>query len=151
MAYRLLVSIEVIEFIERLPVKTREALRSAIHSIARDPLGRSDALDRDAIGRRMQIAVTGDYALMYWVDEADQHVKVLDIHAADQTPPKAHGVCGSVVVGGAFDSCLSPRTEMVRGSSARECRRFRLPLMASCPTARINGSQAPLPLGPPGP
>ncbi len=46
MAYRLLVSIEVIEFIERLPVKTREALRSAIHSIARDPLGRSDALDR---------------------------------------------------------------------------------------------------------
>ena len=51
MAYRLLVSIEVIEFIERLPVKTREALRSAIHSIARDPLGRSDALDRDATGR----------------------------------------------------------------------------------------------------
>ena len=79
-----MISIEVIEFIERLPVKTREALRSAIHSIARDPLGRSDALDRDAIGRRMQIAVTGDYALMYWVDEADQHVKVLDIHAADR-------------------------------------------------------------------
>ena len=84
MAYRLLVSIEVIEFIERLPVKTREALRCAIHLIGRDPLGRSDALDRDAIGRRMQIAVTGDYALMYWVDEADQHVKVLDIHAADR-------------------------------------------------------------------
>jgi len=54
MAYRLLVSIEVIEFIERLPVKTREAIRSAIHSIGRDPLGRSDALDRDATGRRMQ-------------------------------------------------------------------------------------------------
>jgi len=84
MAYRLLVSIEVIEFIERLPVKTREAIRSAIHSIGRDLLGRSDALDRDATGRRMQIAVIGDYALMYWVDEADQHVKVLDIHAADR-------------------------------------------------------------------
>jgi hypothetical protein len=69
MAYRLLVSIEVVEFIERLPVKTREALRCAIHSIGRDPLGRSDALDRDAIGRRMQTAVIGDYALMYWVDE----------------------------------------------------------------------------------
>lgn len=84
MAYRLLVSIEVIDFIERLPVKTREAIRNAIHSIGRDPLGRSDALDRDATGRRMQIAVIGDYALMYWVDEADQHVKVLDIHAADR-------------------------------------------------------------------
>jgi len=84
MAYRLLVSIEVIEFIERLPAKTREALRRAMHAIGRDPLGRSDALDRDATGRRMQIAVVGDYALMYWVDEADQHVKVLDIHAADR-------------------------------------------------------------------
>ncbi len=51
MAYRLLISIEVIEFIERLPVKTREALRFAIHSIGRAPLGRFDALDRDAIGR----------------------------------------------------------------------------------------------------
>ena len=84
MAYRLLVSIDVTEFIERLLVKTREARRSAIGSIARDPLGRSDALDRDAIGRRMQTEVTGDYALMYWVDEADHHVKVLDIHAADR-------------------------------------------------------------------
>jgi len=83
MAYRLLISIEVIEFIERLPCKTREALRLAIRSIGRDPLGRSDALDRDATGRRIQIAVIGEYAVMHWVDEADQHVKVLDIHAAD--------------------------------------------------------------------
>jgi len=39
MAYRLLISIEVIEFIERLPCKTREALRLAIRSIGRDPVG----------------------------------------------------------------------------------------------------------------
>ncbi len=84
MPYRLLVSIEVIEFIERLPGKTREALRRAIHAIGRDPLGRSDALDYDAIGRRIQIAVVGEYALMYWVDEADQHIKILDIHASDR-------------------------------------------------------------------
>jgi mRNA-degrading endonuclease RelE of RelBE toxin-antitoxin system len=28
--------------------------------------------------------VIGDYAVMYCVDDADQHIKVLDIHAADQ-------------------------------------------------------------------
>jgi hypothetical protein len=66
MHYRLLVSIEVIEFIERLPGRTRGALRRAIHAIGRDPLGRSDALDYDAIGRRIQIAVVGDYALGLW-------------------------------------------------------------------------------------
>jgi mRNA-degrading endonuclease RelE of RelBE toxin-antitoxin system len=84
MRYRLLISIEVIEFIERLPGRTREALRRTIHGIGRDPLGRSDAVEYDAIGRRVQIAVVGDYALMYWVDEADQHIKILDIHAADR-------------------------------------------------------------------
>ena len=84
MHYRLLVSIEVIEFLERLPERMREALRQAIHAIGRDPLGRSDALDFDEIGRRMQIAVVGDYALMYWVDEADRHIKILDIHASDR-------------------------------------------------------------------
>ena len=47
-------------------------------------MGRSDALDRDAVGRRMQIAVIGDYALMYRMDETDHHVEVLDIHAADR-------------------------------------------------------------------
>jgi len=35
----------------------------------------------------MQITVTRDYALMHWVDEADPHVTVLDIHAADQSLP----------------------------------------------------------------
>lgn len=84
MQYRLLVSIEVIEFIERLPSKTREPLRRTIHRIGGDPLGRSDAVDHDATGRRMQIAILGDYALMYWVDEADRHVKILDIHSADR-------------------------------------------------------------------
>ncbi len=84
MQYRLLVSIEVIEFLERLPGKTREPLRRAIHGIGGNPSGWSDAIDHDAVGRRMQIAIVGEYALVYWVDEADQHVKILDIHAADR-------------------------------------------------------------------
>ena len=84
MDYRLLVSIDVVEFVERLPVKTRRALRGAIHAIGHDPLGRSDAEDHDAIGRLMHIAIVGEYALMYWIDHADRHIKILDIHASDR-------------------------------------------------------------------
>jgi mRNA-degrading endonuclease RelE of RelBE toxin-antitoxin system len=84
MPFRLLISIEVIEFLERLPHKTREPLRRAIHGIGFDPHRWSDAVDHDAVGHRMQIAIVGEYALVYWIDEADQHVKVLDIHAADR-------------------------------------------------------------------
>jgi len=84
MDYRLLISIDVVEFTERLPAKTQRALRHAVHAIGSDPLGRSDAEDRDEMGRTLHIAIVGDYALMYWIDEADRHVKILDIHAADR-------------------------------------------------------------------
>ena len=84
MDYRLLISIDVVGFSERVPAKTRRALRSAIHAIGRDPLGRSDAEDRDETGRLLHIAVVGDFALTYWIDDADRHVKILDIHAADR-------------------------------------------------------------------
>ena len=84
MDYRLLIAIEVIEFVERLPGRTRWAMRNAIKTIGRNPLGRSDAVDSDEIGRQIQIAVVGNYALMYWIDDADRHEKILDIHATDR-------------------------------------------------------------------
>jgi mRNA-degrading endonuclease RelE of RelBE toxin-antitoxin system len=84
MHYRLLISIEVVEFLERLPSKTRKALRNAIASIGGDPLAMADAADYDDTGRRLQISIIGDFALTYWIDDADRHVKILDVHAADR-------------------------------------------------------------------
>lgn len=89
MQCRLLISIEVIEFMERLPSRTRKVLRKGIAGIGRDPLGRSDAEDHDEIGRLPQVAIVGDYAPTNWVDNADRHSKSLgffrrmDVHAAD--------------------------------------------------------------------
>ena len=84
MAYRLLISIEVVEFIERLPLRTRRALRNVIAATGRVPLEMSDAEDYDGTGRLLQIAIVGDYALTDWVDDADRHVKIPDVHAADR-------------------------------------------------------------------
>jgi mRNA-degrading endonuclease RelE of RelBE toxin-antitoxin system len=84
MPYRLLISIEVIEFLERLPSRTQKVLRNGIARIGLDPLGRSDAEDHDEVGRILQIAIVNDYALTYWVDDADRQVKILDVHAADR-------------------------------------------------------------------
>ncbi|MFZ9936405.1 MAG: type II toxin-antitoxin system RelE family toxin [Luteolibacter sp.] len=84
MQYRLLISIEVVEFLERLPSKTRKALRNAIAAIGVEPIAMSDASDFDDIGRQLQIAIIGDFALTYWIDDADRHVKILDVHAADR-------------------------------------------------------------------
>jgi mRNA-degrading endonuclease RelE of RelBE toxin-antitoxin system len=84
MQYRLLISIEVVEFLERLPSKTRKSLRNAVAAIGGDPLSMADAADFDDTGRQLQIAIIGDFALTYWIDAADRHVKILDIHAADR-------------------------------------------------------------------
>lgn len=84
MDYKLLISVDVLEFVERLPRRVRLGLRAAISDIADDPLGVSDATDYDSSGRMLQILVVGDFALTYWIDDADQHVKILDIHSADR-------------------------------------------------------------------
>lgn len=49
-----------------------------------DPFGLSDATETDSKGRMVQISIVGDYALTYWIDDADQHLKVLDLHAIDR-------------------------------------------------------------------
>ena len=84
MKYRLMISIEVVEFIERLPLKSRKKLRNVIVAIGNDPLGESEAEDRDETGRRLEIAIGGEFALIYWIDDVDRQVKILDIHAADR-------------------------------------------------------------------
>ncbi len=84
MNYRLLIALEVIEYLESLPTRHRRRLRSAIESIHRNPRGSSDASETDATGRPVQIHIVDDFALVYWIDDADQHIKVLDLHAADR-------------------------------------------------------------------
>ena len=84
MDYRLLISIDVVEFVERLPARFRKAIRSSFTSIGSDPLGCSDATEYDDAGRLLHVTIIGEFALMYWIDDADRHVKILDIHAADR-------------------------------------------------------------------
>lgn len=82
--YMLLMAMDVLEFIERLPRKIRLELRVAILKIGENPLRTSDATEYDPSGRLIQILIVGDFALKYWIDDADIHVKILDIYSADR-------------------------------------------------------------------
>ncbi len=42
------------------------------------------SLSSDCLGRLVQIMIVGNYAITYWIDDADQHIKILDIHSADR-------------------------------------------------------------------
>ena len=85
MNFRLLIDYEVIEFIETLPRKDRLSLRSRFVAIKDFPGGYSDYTESDSTGRRVDIHICGKFAIKFWADHADQHVKILDVHFADRS------------------------------------------------------------------
>jgi hypothetical protein len=80
----LLVAYDVFEFIGRLPRAEQQAVRRRLVQIRDYPYQHSDYAETDDIGRRLEINICGRLALKYWIDTADHHVKILDIHPADR-------------------------------------------------------------------
>jgi hypothetical protein len=84
MKYRLLIDYEVIEFIETLSRKDQLLLRNRFSTIQDYPSQHSDYVEYDSEGRRVDIHICGKYAIKFWEDHADKHVKVLNVHLADR-------------------------------------------------------------------
>jgi hypothetical protein len=83
MKYRLLIDYEVIEFIEKLSRKDQQLLRNRLVAIQDYPSRYSDYVEHDSEGRRVDIHICGRYAVKFWEDHADKHLKILDVHLAD--------------------------------------------------------------------
>lgn len=83
MNHRLLVDYAVIEFLETLPRGDQRLLRNHFVPIREHPQKFSDYTEPDLSGRRVNIHICGRYAVKFWPDHADQHVKILDVHFAD--------------------------------------------------------------------
>ena len=83
MNYRLLIDYEVIEFLETLSRRDRLLLRNRFVAIRSQPRLHSDYTEPDDLGRSVDIHICGKYAIKYWEDRTDQHIKILEVHAAD--------------------------------------------------------------------
>jgi hypothetical protein len=84
MKFRLLIDYEVIEFLETLPRADRLMLRNQLVAIQNFPSRHSDYHEYDSEGRRIEIHVCGKFAIKFWADHADKHLKILDVHLADR-------------------------------------------------------------------
>jgi hypothetical protein len=82
--YRLLVAYEVFEFLEGLPAKDRKKLRGSFLEINDWPSRYSDFKEPDDTGRHLDVHICGRYAIRYWEDFADRHVKILEVSFADR-------------------------------------------------------------------
>ena len=83
MSYRLLVDVEIVEILAALPKKTRMRLLDHFHKLRSSPNDFSDYHERDNTGRRAEISVFSGHAIHYWIDHADQHIKILALKPAD--------------------------------------------------------------------
>lgn len=83
-AGRLLIDIEVLEFLRTLRTGEQRSLLQRFREIGASPDRFADYPERDAVGRDVAVHVFGRFAIKFWDDFADRQVKILDVHPADR-------------------------------------------------------------------
>jgi hypothetical protein len=84
MEYKLLVAYEVVLLLEKLPRRERQLLRDRMVAIAEWPAKFADYKVNSPTGPNLDVHVFGPYAITYWEDFADRHVKILNLKLADR-------------------------------------------------------------------
>lgn len=82
-SYRLLVAWDVIESLNRLPIATRKVLKNVLLQIGNFPDLMSDFCEPNDRGIPLDVHLSHGFAIKYWTDFADRHVKILEIEPAD--------------------------------------------------------------------
>ena len=80
---RLLIDSPVLVFVGRLKKGDREFLTAWFEQIRNSPATHADYRSSDDSGRPSDVHVAGRFAITYWDDFADRHVKIMDVDWAD--------------------------------------------------------------------
>jgi len=84
MSYRLLIDFEAMAFLSQLKKRDQRLIHERLRQIQDYPSNWSEFTERDATGRLLHVNICGDFAITFWEDFADRHVKVLEIARADR-------------------------------------------------------------------
>jgi hypothetical protein len=88
MEYQLLFARAAMVLLHGLPKRVRARLMDRIDEIPRFPDQFSDFQERDSVGRTLDVAILEGYAVYYWNDFADRHIKIMAIVRGVKTRPK---------------------------------------------------------------
>ncbi|MBE2282534.1 MAG: hypothetical protein IAE77_03625 [Prosthecobacter sp.] len=83
MSYRLLISLEAIEYLERQRPGERRRLRALFMRMTEEPRLFSDFVHIEPDLRRYDVHVAGKHAIYFWDDFADRDLKIIRILRAD--------------------------------------------------------------------
>lgn len=79
MEYRLLVDIDAIDVLDALPPRVRRRLLNRLREVVQSPDRYSQYREKDLSGRDVDVTILEGYAIYYWVDFPDRHIKVMAI------------------------------------------------------------------------
>ena len=83
MKYRLLIAIEVLDFSQSLSKREQTALWKRFREMADTPHRFADYSETDSTQRRLDVHVHAGFAIFFWEDATDRHVKILQLSRAD--------------------------------------------------------------------
>lgn len=81
--HRLLIDVHVIHFLRRQVKSVQDELLEKFEKIASYPAYYSDYAILSPNGGRYDVHIHYDFAITYWEDAADRHVKIMEITFAD--------------------------------------------------------------------
>lgn len=81
--YRLLIDADALDFIAGLKRADQKKLFARMRQIQAFPSNFCDYEERNSVGTRVQVNVHAGFAIAFWEDFADRHVKVLSVSRAD--------------------------------------------------------------------
>lgn len=82
--FEVLLTLRAINFLKQCKKPDRERIENRIALLQTDYHSLSEFEETDANGRLNDVTIVQQYAIHYWIDPADEHVKVLDIRNADR-------------------------------------------------------------------
>ena len=80
---RLLIDSAVLAFMGQLKKRDRDFLMARFERIRDFPAQHADYQSADEKGRSLDVHIAGRFAVIYWDDAADGHLKIMDVAWAD--------------------------------------------------------------------
>ena len=80
--YRVFIATDVISILKTCRRQEQLLITRLFEELANNPFRTGDYVERDEIGRPIQVVIIGRYAVFFWADHAVKEVKVIDLKPA---------------------------------------------------------------------
>jgi hypothetical protein len=80
--YRVFIAADVIAVLRAVRGSEKRLVTRLFEHLADNPFRTGDYVERDDVGRPIQVLIVGRHAVCFWANHADKEVKIIDLKRA---------------------------------------------------------------------